>query len=46
LLAFADHGSVGEFMGADGGDAKFAEEGIDYDKLATDLQGEAGDSFV
>ncbi|MGA8143297.1 MAG: hypothetical protein WB987_05345 [Candidatus Acidiferrales bacterium] len=39
MLAFADHGSVGELMAADGGDAeemiaKFAKAGIDYDKLA------------
>jgi transaldolase len=51
LLAFADHGSVGELMAADGGDAeeviaKFAKAGIDYDKLTTDLQREAADSFV
>jgi transaldolase len=51
LLAFADHGSVGELMAADGGDAeeviaKFAKAGIDYDKLATDLQREAAESFV
>jgi transaldolase len=51
LLAFADHGSVGELMAADGGDAEevianFAKAGIDYDKLATDLQREAAESFV
>ena len=51
LLAFADHGSVGELMAADGGDAeeviaKFAKASIDYDKLANDLQREAADSFV
>ena len=51
LLAFADHGSVGELMAADGGDAeemiaKFAQAGIDYDKLASDLQREAAESFV
>ena len=51
LLAFADHGSVGELMAADGGDAeemiaKFAKAGIDYNKLATDLQREAAESFV
>ena len=38
-------------MATDGGDAeevlaKFAEAGIDYDKLATDLQREAAESFV
>ncbi|MHB8503175.1 MAG: hypothetical protein ACYDCG_06545 [Candidatus Acidiferrales bacterium] len=51
MLAFADHGSLGELTAADGGDAeeviaKFAKAGIDYDKLATDLQREAADSFV
>jgi transaldolase len=51
LLAFADHGSVDELMAADGGDAeeviaKFAKAGIDYDKLGTDLQREAAESFV
>ena len=51
LLAFADHGSVGELMADDGGDAeeviaKFAKAGIDYDKLAADLQREAAESFV
>jgi transaldolase len=51
LLAFADHGSVGELMAADGGDAEeiiaqFAKAGVDYDKLATDLQREAAESFV
>ena len=48
LLAFADHGSVGELMAADGGDAeamiaKFTKAGIDCDKLATDLQREAAE---
>ena len=38
-------------MAADGGDAEemianFAKAGIDYDKLATDLQREAAESFV
>jgi transaldolase len=51
LLAFADHGSVGELMQPDGGDAeemiaKFANAGIDCDELATDLQREAAGSFV
>jgi transaldolase len=51
LLAFADHGSIGELMPADGGDAeemiaKFARAGVDCDKLATDLQREAAESFV
>ena len=51
LLAFADHGSVGELMAADGGDAEeviatFAKAGIDYDKLGINLQLEAAESFV
>jgi transaldolase len=51
LLAFADHGSTGELMEPDGGDAeemitKFTNAGIDCDKLATDLQHEAAGSFV
>ena len=51
MLAFADHGSVGELMAADGGDAvvvisKFAKAGIDYDKLAAELQRETAESFV
>jgi transaldolase len=51
LLAFADHGSVGEPMAADGGNAEeiiamFAKVGIGCDKLAIDLQREAAESFV
>ena len=51
LLAFADHGTVGELMPGDGGNAekmiaKFAQAGIDYDKLAADLQREGAESFV
>jgi transaldolase len=51
LLAFADHGSVDELMPRDGGNseemiAKFAKAGIDYEKLAIDLQREAAESFV
>ena len=51
MLVFADHGSLGELTAADGGDAeeviaKFAKAGIDYDKLGTDLQREAAESFV
>ena len=46
-----DHGPVSELMAADGGDAEeviaqFAKAGIDYDKLAADLQREAAESFV
>ncbi len=51
LLAFEDHGSLGEVMPADGGDAekaiaKFAKAGIDHDQLAADLQREGAESFV
>ena len=51
LLAFEDHGSVGELMPSDGGDAeemiaRFARAGIDCDKLANDLQRESTESFV
>ncbi len=50
LLAFADHGKVGEPLPADGGDAeevlaKFKEAGIDTDELATRLQREGADAF-
>jgi transaldolase len=50
-LAFADHGSVGELMASDGGDAeqmiaKFAKSGVEYDKLAAELQREGAESFV
>jgi transaldolase len=51
LLAFADHGELGELMPADGGDAeklitKFGNAGIDYQQLAADLQREGTESFV
>jgi transaldolase len=51
LLAFADHGSVGELLPVDGGDAEqviaaFAKAGIDDEKLAADLQREGAQSFV
>ena len=51
LLAFADHGVLGELLPADGGDAqkmiaKFAQAGIDHDRLAADLQREGTESFV
>jgi transaldolase len=51
LLAFADHGALGEGMPDDGGDAeatlaKFARAGIDHDQLAADLQHEGAESFV
>jgi transaldolase len=51
LLAFADHGTLGEPMHADGGDAeemiaKFAQAGINHDQLAADLQREGAESFI
>jgi transaldolase len=51
LLAFADHGALAELLPDDGGDAerviaKFAEAGIDTDRLAADLQREGAESFV
>ena len=51
LLAFSDHGSLGEVMPGEGGDAekmisKFAHAGIDHDQLAADLQREGAESFV
>ena len=51
LLAFANHGSVGEILPEDGGDAEsviasFAKAGVDDEKLAADLQREGADSFV
>ena len=51
LLAFANHGTVGDVLPVDGGDAEkviaaFASAGIDDAKLAVDLQREGADSFV
>jgi transaldolase len=51
LLAFADHGTLGGILPADGGDAEtviaaFAKAGIDDEKLAADLQREGAESFV
>jgi transaldolase len=51
LLDFADHGSVGEFLPADGGDseavlARMADAGIDVAKLAAQLQKEGAAAFV
>ncbi len=51
LLAFAEHGEVGDPVPADGGDceaviARFAELGIDAAALATTLQEEGAKSFV
>jgi len=51
LLAFADHGTVGDPMPADGGDAEevlaeFAEASVDVEALALRLQKEGADAFV
>jgi transaldolase len=51
LLAFADHGHVGEPLPADGGDAEerlaaFRDAGIDIGELAARLQREGAESFV
>jgi transketolase len=51
LLAFADHGELGDLLPLDGDDAekviaKVAEAGIDHDQLAADLQREGTESFV
>jgi transaldolase len=51
LLAFADHGKLGELLPVDGGDAEkmiatFGKAGIDYDRLAADLQRNGTESFV
>jgi transaldolase len=51
LLAFADHGEVGDLLPADGGNAEqvlkeFADAGIDVAALAARLQEEGKASFV
>jgi transaldolase len=51
LLAFADHGEVGEPLPADGDAAErvlaeFEKAGIDVDALATRLQNEGAEAFV
>jgi transaldolase len=51
LLAFADHGALGEVLPEDGGDAEkviaaFAKAGVDDNTLAADLQREGAASFV
>ena len=50
LLAFADHGDVGEALPHDGGDAgelltEFASAGVDLDGLAQRLQDEGEEAF-
>ncbi|MGZ5343030.1 MAG: transaldolase family protein, partial [Solirubrobacterales bacterium] len=51
LLAFADHGDVGEPLPPDGDDAEevlaqFGEAGIDVDELAARLQKDGAEIFV
>jgi transaldolase len=51
LLAFGDHGVVGDFLPTDGGDAedvigRFTAAGVDVDELAERLQLEGAGSFV
>jgi transaldolase len=51
LLAFADHGEVGEPLPADGGDAEqvlseFGRAGIDAKQLAARLQSDGAEAFV
>jgi transaldolase len=50
LLAFAEHGEVGDMLAEDGGNAeevlaRFAQAGVDYDTLAAKLQSEGAESF-
>ena len=50
LLAFAEHGTVGEVLPPDGGDAEatlaqIVKAGIDIDALAAQLQKEGAESF-
>lgn len=51
LLAFAEHGEIGELLPADGGDAeevlgRYAAAGVDVDALAARLQDDGAASFV
>jgi transaldolase len=51
LLAFADHGTLGAALPADGGDgeavlARFAKAGVDVEALAARLQDEGAAAFV
>ncbi|HEV7770657.1 MAG TPA: transaldolase [Solirubrobacterales bacterium] len=51
LLAFADHGEIGELFPSDGGNAEqvlseFGEAGIDVEALAARLQEEGKEAFV
>jgi transaldolase len=51
LLAFGEHGAVGDLLPADGGDAehvlaRIGSAGIDVEALAATLQAEGADAFV
>jgi transaldolase len=51
LLAFGEHGNVGEMLPADGGDAedvlaRIGKAGVDVDALAAELQADGADAFV
>ena len=51
LLAFADHGVVGDLLPSDGGDfaetlAAFESSGVDVEALGKRLQDEGADAFV
>ncbi len=51
LLAFADHGQIGDLVPADGGNCElvlkeFDEAGIDVTALAAQLQQEGKEKFV
>jgi len=51
LLAFGEHGAVGDLLPADGGDAedvlaRIGTAGVDVDALAATLQTEGADAFV
>jgi transaldolase len=51
LLAFGDHGIVGDFLPTDGGNAedviaRFTQAGVDVDALAARLQQKGADAFV
>jgi transaldolase len=51
LLAFGEHGAVGDLLPADGGDAehvlaRIGSAGVDVEALAATLQAEGADAFV
>ena len=51
LLAFGEHGTVGEMLPADGGDAedvlaRIGNAGVGVDALAAQLQVDGADAFV